>query len=176
MLTITSLRPFSRHFAAATLMGASVLGMVLTANPAQALSWIVDTGTQTETGLSISGAFTIDAELADSPLLTFSNISIDGNVFTASNLLLLSNTPGVGVTAIDWQDTDFNRLSFVFDSPLTPSGGTVVLDDNVSSYVPFNPGLPLSVSGSVSQVPEPLTLLGAGTAIALGGLFKRRRG
>jgi hypothetical protein len=46
----------------------------------------------------------------------------------------------------------------------------------VSSFTPFNPGLPLAINGSVSAVPEPLTLMGAGAAITLGGVFKRRRG
>jgi hypothetical protein len=30
------------------------------------------------------------------------------------------------------------------------------------------------VTGSVTAIPEPLTLLGAGAAITLGSLFKRR--
>jgi hypothetical protein len=104
-----------------------------------------------------------------------SNVTVSGVTFGATDALI-SNTPGVGITAIDWLDTNNNLLSFVFNTPLTPSGGTVTLDNIVSSYTPFNPGTPLAVNGSVTAVPEPLTLLGAGTAIALGGIFKRRQG
>jgi hypothetical protein len=97
-------------------------------------------------------------------------------------VLLISNTPGIGVTAIDWLDAGNNVLSFVFNNPLTPGGGTILLNNVVSLYTPFNPGLPQAVSGAVSKagsvptVPEPSTRLGAAIAVALGAIFRLRRG
>ena len=179
---MTQFLTFPRHFAIVSLMGASLLGATLSTNPAQALTWSVDTGTKTDTNLLILGRFTIDDELASLPNITFSNVTVDGLTFGASDVLLISNTAGIGVTAIDWIDANSNVLSFVFKKPLTPSGGTILLDENVSTYIPFVLGLPQAVSGSVSPagavptVPEPSTRLGAGIAVALGAIFRLWRG
>ena len=94
-------------------------------------------------------------------------------MFGSSDVINISTASGV--TAIDWLDGDLNLLSLVFNSPLTPSGGTVALDNVVSTFTPFDPGVSLANEGSVSAVPEHLTLMGAGAAIAFGGAFKRRR-
>lgn len=179
---MTQFLNFPRHFAIVSLMGASLLGATLTTNPAQALTWSVDTGTKTDTNLLISGTFTIDDELANSPKITFSNVTVDGFTFDASNVLSISNTAGIGVTAIDWMDTGSNVLSFVFSNPLTPSGGMILLDEIVSNYIPFALGSLQAVSGSVSPagavptVPEPSTLLGVGITVALGAIFRLWRG
>lgn len=67
-----------------------------------------------------------------------------------------------------------NILSFVFDTPLTSAGGTISLDRVVSAYTPFSVGLPSSVSGSVKQVPGPLSVLGVGAALAWSRRLKSR--
>ena len=116
-------------------MGVSLLSATLTAHPAQALSWSVDTGTRTENNLLISGGFTIDDELATLPNMTVSNVTVGGVAFGANDAL------GVGITAINWLDSNNNLLSFAFNNPLTPSGGAITLDNIVSSYTPFNTSL-----------------------------------
>ena len=118
------------HFLLASMLGISVLNMVSFVSSAQALPWTVLAGTQTETGLIMSGSFRIDDELAAAPEMLA------------------------------------NILSFVFDTPLTSAGGTISLDRVVSAYTPFSVGLPSSVSGSVKQVPGPLSVLGVGAALA----------
>jgi hypothetical protein len=179
---MTQFLNFPRHLAIVSLMGASLLGATLTTNPAQALTWNVAPGTKTDTNLPILGTFTIDDELASLPKITFSNVTVDGFTFGSSNVNQISNTPGIGVTAIDWLDAGNNVLSFVFNNPLTPGGGTILLNNVVSLYTPFNPGLPQAVSGAVSKagsvptVPEPSTRLGAAIAVALGAIFRLRRG
>jgi hypothetical protein len=160
------------QFAISTLVGISVLGATLTAKPAMALTWALDAGSQTQTNLLITGQFIFDDEFAAFPMVSFSDVTVDGLVFGSSDVINIDTASGV--TAIDWLDGDFNTLSLVFNSPLTPSGGTVILDDIVSTFTPFVPGVPLAIEGSVSAVPEPLTLMGAGVAIVLGGAFKRK--
>jgi len=119
-----------RQFAISTLVGASFLGATLTANPAMAFTWVLDAGSQTETNLPITGQFTIDDEFAAIPMISFSNVTVDGLVFGSGDVVNIGTASGV--TAIDWLDGDSNALSLAFNSPLTPSGGTVTLDNVVS--------------------------------------------
>ena len=159
-----------------SLFGIAIVGTVSFVPPAQALLWTIEPGTQTDNGLSISGSFSIDNELAATPMMLASAVSIDGNVFDASEAKL-DYISGMGVSAIDWLDASSNRLSFVFATPLTPAGGKVMMDNIVSTYTPFTPSvssLPDFVSGSVSGVPGPLPVLGAGAALAWSRKLKRR--
>ena len=55
------------HFLLASMLGISVLNMVSFVSSAQALPWTVLAGTQSETGLIMSGSFRIDDELAAAP-------------------------------------------------------------------------------------------------------------
>jgi hypothetical protein len=142
-------------------------------SPVHALPWKVDPGTSTDNGLAISGSFSIANEISASPLLITSDVTVAGLIFRASDAIV-SSTVGFGVTAIDWVDNANNLLSFVFDTPLTTAGGTIFLDSTVSSFTPFLPGNPLAISGSLSQVPGPLPILGAGTALAWSRQLKRR--
>ena len=161
-----------RQFALSTLVGVSVLGATLTAQPAMALIWALDAGSQTETGLPVTGQFTLDDEFAALPTISFSNVTVGGVVFGSSDVFNISTASGV--TAIDWLDVDANTLSLVFNFPLTPSGGTVTINNFVSVFVTSSDPYPLAIEGSVSAVPEPLTLMGAGAAIAFGAAFKRK--
>jgi hypothetical protein len=136
--------------------------------PAQALIWKINDGTiDTNPTTSITGSFTIDNESSTAPSITFSNIMIDSLTFTAADVINISlATPnGSGIEAIDWLNGS-NSLSLVFDSPLTTAGGTILLN-NIASDFDGN-----AVSGSVTGVPEPLTILGSATALGFGIFFK----
>jgi hypothetical protein len=163
--------PLSKPAFALTLtVGTLTLGTL----PAQALPWVLDPGSEVLTNPvnPLTGGFTLDDESLAFPTVTFSDVTVDSLTFGAADVINVSVFGGV--TAIDWLDSGNNLLSLVFDSPLTSSGGTVVLNQVVSSFTPFSSGAPVEITGSVTAVPEPLTLLGAGTAIALGSAFKRR--
>ncbi|MEB3161229.1 MAG: PEP-CTERM sorting domain-containing protein [Synechocystis sp.] len=165
--------PLSKSaFSLALTVGTLTLGTL----PAQALPWVLDLGSEvlTNPASPLTGGFTLDDESLANPTVTSSNVMVDSFTFGAADVINVSVSGGV--TAIDWLDSGNNLLSLVFSSPLTPGGGTVPLNPVVSSFTPFSSGVPVEITGSVTAVPEPLTLLGAGTAIALGGLFKRRRG
>ena len=171
---------FSRshaHFLAQALTKAAVLGTLIFLSPAQALQWNIDNGTQTDVGLVIAGDFSIDDELQANPVMLASNVTLDGLVFGA-NGSIISSTPNVGITAIDWVDINNNLLSLAFTTPLTPQGGTIVLDDVVSSFTPFNATTPSFISGSVtgstSAVPGAVPALGAGAALAWSRRIRRR--
>lgn len=156
-------------------IGLMVLGIALSSEasltrPAQALTWNVVAGTQTDNGLAIGGQFSIDDELSGNPVLVSSNISVDGLLFGASDAIV-SSTAGIGITGIDWVDSNSNLLAFAFSTPLTLSGGTVGLDPNVSAYTSISSGAPLFISGSVSgaqTTPVPGGLPGFGVLAALG--------
>jgi hypothetical protein len=150
--------------------------LFLNVTPAQALPWVLNPDSQVLTNpvTPLTGGFTLDNESLGSPTVTVSNVMVASLMFSAVDVINIDTASGV--TAIDWLDSNNNLLSLVFNSPLTPSGGTIALDEIASSFTPFNSSVPGEITGSVTAVPEPLTLLGASTAIALGGLFKRRRG
>lgn len=152
-------------FSLALTLGTLALGTL----PAQALPWGLNPGSQvlTDPVTPLTGGFTLDGIT-----VTVSNVTVDSWVFSAADVINVDVVGGV--TAIDWLDSETNLLSLVFNSPLTPSGGMIALDDVVSSFTPFDSGVPVEITGSVTAVPEPLTLLGAGTAIAIGGAFKRK--
>jgi hypothetical protein len=112
--------------------GILLLGSLFSANPVKALLWVVGSDIKTDINAPITGSFAIDDELADTPIMLSSNIGVDGLVFGPS-YALISHTPGLGVTAIDWLDPGNNLLSFVFAVPLTNTGGNVALDDVAST-------------------------------------------
>jgi len=148
--------------------------LTLSVDPAAALPWVLNPGSQVliNPATPLTGGFTLDDESLGSPTVTFSNIMVASLIFSAADVINIDTA--AGVTAIDWLDGGNNLLSLVFSTPLTSGGGTIALDNVVSSFTPFNSGVPVEITGSVTAVPEPLTLLGASTAIALGSLFKRR--
>lgn len=148
--------------------------LALTPSSANALPWVLSSDSQALTNpvTPLTGGFTLDDESLANPTVTFSNVMAGSLSFSAADVVNISISGGV--TAIDWLDSDFNLLSLVFDSPLTSSGGAVALNSVVSSFTPFSSGAPAAITGSVTAIPEPLTLLGAGAAITLGSLFKRR--
>ncbi|MFM1842162.1 MAG: hypothetical protein RLZZ490_898 [Cyanobacteriota bacterium] len=137
--------------------------------PAVALPWVLDPGSQvlTNPASPLTGGFTLD-----NVTVIFSDVMVDGLTFSAADVINVDVASGV--TAIDWLDGESNLLSLVFASPLTVDGGTIALDSTVSSFTPFDGAIPLEITGSTTAVPEPLTLLGAATAIALGSTFKRK--
>ncbi|MFN5513959.1 MAG: PEP-CTERM sorting domain-containing protein [Cyanobacteriota bacterium] len=159
-------------FSLALTVGALTLGTL----PAQALPWVLDPGSEVLTNpvTPLTGGFTLDDESLANPTVIFSNVMVGSFTFGAANVINVSVSGGV--TAIDWLDSGNNLLSLVFSSPLTPSGGASALNTVVSSFTPFSSGAPVTITGAVTAtaVPEPLTLLGAGAAITLGGFFKRR--
>jgi PEP-CTERM motif len=138
--------------------------------PAAALTWTVNGTVSTTT--PISGSFTLDSELAPSPNVTFSNVTINSLIFTAADVVGVSGGGSGGITAIDWAK-GLNSLALVFASPLTPAGGTVLLDDVVSDF--DGGAIAGSVTGTSSPVgvPEPSTLLGLLALGGLGALMKR---
>lgn len=136
--------------------------------PAQALTWTVNNGTvATSPPTPITGNFSIDNENSDSPTVTFADLTIDGLAFTTADVfnISLSMPSGSGIEAIDW-DNGSNSLSLVFEFPLTTAGGTILLNEIVSD-LDGN-----AVSGSVTSIPEPRTILGLTAAIGFGVLFK----
>lgn len=172
------LRSASKPSLILSILGLALISEVAFLNPARALPWNVEPGTQTDNGLFITGEFNIADELEATPLLLSSNVTVDGLVF-AANDAVLSNIPGTGITAIDWVDSSNNLLSLVFNLPLTQQGGTITIDTNVSTYTPFNASNPFTISGSVASrttpsVPGPLPALGAGVALAWSRNLKRR--
>jgi hypothetical protein len=138
--------------------------------PAQALIWKINNGVVVDKNppISITGHFTIDNESSTSPMVTFSNIMVFSLTFTAADVSNISlATPNVsGIDAIDWVNGS-NSLSLVFESPLTTAGGIIPLNNTASD---FNGD---AVSGSVTGVPEPLTILGSGAALGFGGLLAK---
>ena len=74
-----------------------------------------------------------------------------------------------GVSGIIWANLN-EDLSLSFANDLTSTGGTVNLD--IFSSFTDNVGEEFEVTGSVTGVPEPLTLLGASFAVAFGFKFK----
>jgi hypothetical protein len=171
----------SKHFRQAlcvtTMAGLSLFGSLISSNAAYALTWGVTPGTQTSINEPIVGGFSFDDELAVNPIMLSSNVMVEGFTFTASDAVI-SNVPGLGITAIDWLDPSNNLLSFVFAVPLTDAGGNVALDDIASTYTPFESGIPYSITGSVEEtvygVPGPLPLMGAGAAVAWSRKIKTR--
>jgi hypothetical protein len=157
----------------ASLASTLLLSSLIAPKPAHAILWFVSPGTQADSSIPISGDFTIVDELAAFPMMLSSTVTVQGLVFTAGDALI-SNTPGVGITAIDWQDSGQNLLSFVFTTPLTPTAGTVALDSVASTYTPFVVGTPYSVTGSVTPVPAPFPLLGAVAAVGCSRKLRRR--
>lgn len=158
------------------LIGASLFAASSSLLPARALPWNVDPATQTSDSRFITGSFAIDDESAASPAMLSSNVSVDGFVFGANDAII-SQTQGLGVTAVDWIDPSNNVLSFVFASPLTTQGGTVNLDSVVSTFTPFSSGTPLAISGSVSNpagVPAPMAGMGVGAAFVSARHIRRR--
>lgn len=153
-------------FSLALTLGTLTLGSL----PAVALPWVLDPGSQVLTAPTtpLTGGFTLD-----NATVTFSDVMVNSLTFSAADVFNVDVAGGV--TAIDWLDSENNLLSLVFNSPLTSSGGTITLDNVVSSFTPFDSGVPVEITGSVTAVPEPLTLLGAATAIAFGTSFKRKR-
>lgn len=153
----------------ATLTSFSLLGSLISSNPAKALTWSVNPGTLTDDNVPVLGGFTIDDELAANPIMLSSNIAVSGIVF-GPNDALISSTPGSGITAIDWLDSSNNLLSFVFTLPLTTSGEDIALDNVASAFTPFDVGTPFAITGSVSattsEVPGPSALMGAFAAVA----------
>ena len=173
MLTRTS-----KHFAMHALCKTAVLDAFAFVSPAQALQWNIVSGTATDNGLAVSGNFSFDDELLANPVMLASNVTVDGLVFGAADLLQVTSTPGVGITAIDWLDTGNNLLALAFDMPLTPQGGTVSLDNTVSTYTAFSTSTPSFITGSISgppsAVPGPMPALGAGAALAWTRKIKRK--
>ena len=167
----------SKHFIIHALSRTAVLGSVAFLSPAQALPWYIDSGTMADNGLVVTGSFNIDDELFTNPAMLASDVTIDGFVFGSSDAVIQS-TPGVGVIGIDWIDLDYNLLSLAFDTPLAPQGGTVTLDNVVSSFVPFSNPTPLYISGSVSAstsaVPAPLPAMGAGACLVWSRKIRRK--
>ncbi|MFN5514385.1 MAG: PEP-CTERM sorting domain-containing protein [Cyanobacteriota bacterium] len=148
--------------------------LALTPSSVKALPWVLSPDSQALTNpvAPLTGGFSLNNESLANPSVTFSNMMVDSLIFSALDVVNVSVSGGV--TAIDWLDSGNNLLSLVFSSPLTPGGGTIALNSVVSSFTPFSSGAPAVITGSVTAVPEPLTLVGAGAAITLGGLFKRR--
>jgi hypothetical protein len=139
--------------------------------PAQALIWKINNGIvdpNPKPKISITGNFVIDNESSTSPSVTFSNIMAFSLTFTAADVVNISlATPsGSGINAIDWLNGS-DSLSLVFASPLTTAGGTIPLNNTASD---FNGD---AVSGSVTDVPEPLTILGSGAALGFGSLLAK---
>lgn len=168
----------SKQFLIHGICKTAVLGAFAFLSPAQALQWNIDNGTQTDTAIAITGSFNIDDELLPNPVLLASDVTLDGLVFGISDVINISTTPGVGVLAIDWLDASNNLLSFSFDTPLTPLGGTVTLNNVVSTYTPISSGLPSFISGTVSgatsAVPGPLPAMGAGAALVWSRKIRRK--
>ena len=131
---------------------------------AQALTWTLNNAFVNGT-TPITGSFTITSESASPPVLTVSNITVSGITFTQADVITPLESP---LGAIDWFQ-GLDSLSISFETALTSSGGTINLD----LLSDFNGDL---ISGDVvaDVVPEPLTLLGAGAAIAIGACLKRK--
>ncbi len=162
----------SKHILAKACLGSSLvtaLAVMGTAESAQAATWTLNNAFVDGT-TPIIGSFTIDNESGNPPTLTSSNITVGNITFTETDLdplfLPLSNP----LDSIFWTRNS-DTLSFSFENPLTPLGGTVNLD----ALSDFNVGLITGQVTAPTEVPEPLTLLGAGTAIAIGSGFKRKR-
>ena len=179
-MLLPALLKIGKHRAQASpaliLIGASLFAAPSSLLPARALPWNVDPATQTSDGRLITGSFAIDDESAASPGMLASNVSVDGFIFGANDAII-SQTQGLGVTAVDWVDPSNNVLSFVFASPLTTQGGTVNLYSVVSTFTPFSSGTPLAISGSVSNpsgVPAPMAGVGVGAAFASARHMRRR--
>jgi hypothetical protein len=137
--------------------------------PAQALIWKINNGVVgTNPTTLIVGHFVIDNESGTPPSVTFSNVMTESLTFTAADVIEISfATPdSSGIEAIDWVNGS-DSLSLVFESPLTTAGGTIPLNNNASD---FNGD---AVSGSVTDVPEPLTILGSGAALGFGSLLAK---
>jgi hypothetical protein len=160
------INPTNLLVAASTALIASTFSPHL---PAQALIWKINNGVVgTKPPISITGHFTIDNESSTSPMVTFSNIMVFSLTFTAVDVsnISLATPKGSGIDAIDWANGS-NSLSLVFASPLTTAGGTIPLNNTASD---FNSS---AVSGSVTDVPEPLTILGSGAALGFGSLLAK---
>ena len=111
----------------------------------------------------VGGSFSTDyTGVATNPLLSFS----DGVTFVANNPFDVTRVAngnfGVSLT--------FDPFSGTF---VNASGATIA--EGLFSVQQFL-GTDGSYSMTLKTVPEPLTMLGAGTAIAFGGAFKRKLG
>ena len=142
----------------------TALTIVTTAEPSQALTWTLNNAFVNGT-TPVTGSFVITNESANPPILTVSNITVGGITFTEADVITPLESP---LAAIDWFQ-GLDTLSLSFENALTPSGGTVNLD----ILSDFN-GETISGEVVADVVPEPLTLLGAATAIAFGASFKRK--
>lgn len=147
-------------------LSVGLAALALTPSSVNALPWVLSPGSQAQTNpvTPLTGGFTLDNEYSANPNVTFSNVMAGSITFSASDVVNVSVASGV--TAIDWLNGNSDLLSLVFSSPLTPSGGTVALNSILSSFTPFVSGTPAAITGSVSAVPEPFTLLGVGTSFA----------
>lgn len=148
--------------------------LVLTPPSAEALPWVLNTGSQALTNpvSPLTGGFTLNNESSANPIVTSSNVTVGTYTFSASDVINV--TVSGGVTAIDWLNGNNDLLSLAFSSPLTPSGGTVGLNSLASSFATFANPTPVAITGSVTAVPEPFTLLGVGASFASTRRLRRR--
>ncbi len=168
---------------------ATTATLALLANPAEAATFVLSP-------ISFNGfpaSIDFDGSLAD-----FNDLSVGGNESSAP--IFGFTNDGVTDTGVinDFTVGDigqtilsFNGDSFVNDTPFvietTANGGTTLQAFGTFSgggafaanpselVITFQTGpAPTSFSGTVTAVPEPLTIIGSGIALALGAAAKRR--
>ncbi len=169
------------------LTSATGVAILTTSSPAKAalLTWYLD-GVTFDDGGTASGSFQFDSDTNQAGNV---NISVTGgSALSASDYELsgLVNANIANFFGLRNSDNRFFQVVFEFDSSLTNAGGTVAI--NTTRNLSFeatcgdlncsfltDPGRFIT-AGTVTAVPEPLTILGVGTALAFGTGFKRKLG